>query len=61
MVKNIVSTAVDPNSSSSYRVWGVNVPGAKVLKKIELLETPEVEQAASFLLNPKVIATRLIP
>ena len=57
----ISSDAADVNNSANLRTWGVNLPATKALKKIELLETPEIEQALSFPANPRVIAIRIIP
>jgi hypothetical protein len=50
--------AVNPLEDSSYRVWGVNIPAAKSILKLELLETPEVWKGLSA--SPKVVASRLI-
>jgi hypothetical protein len=50
--------AVNPLDDSSYRVWGVNIPAAKSILKLELLETPEVWKGLSA--SPKVIASRTI-
>lgn len=33
---------LEPSSSDSFRIWGVNVPGDKAIKQVELLSTPEV-------------------
>jgi hypothetical protein len=56
--KELKSAAGNPNSGDSYKVFGVNVPGNKTIKKIELLETPEVWKGLPA--SPKVIASRLI-
>jgi Peptidase M66 len=48
--------ATTPTDGSSYRVWGVNIPAAKAILKLELLETPEVWKGLSA--SPKVIASR---
>jgi hypothetical protein len=50
--------ALNPLEDSSYRVWGVNVPAAKSILKLELLETPEVWKGLS--ISPKVVASRTI-
>jgi hypothetical protein len=55
---DIKPTAADSTDSDSYKVWGVNVPGYKALKKIELLETPEVWKGLPA--NPRVIASRTL-
>jgi VCBS repeat-containing protein len=55
---DIIQGAANPASSDSYRVFGVNVPGNKTIKKLELLETPEVWKG--FPASPKVIATRTL-
>jgi Peptidase M66 len=48
----------DPLSESSFKVWAVNVPAAKAIKLIELLETPEVYKG--FPMNPRVVASRVV-
>jgi hypothetical protein len=55
---DISPEASDPKNGNSFRMWAVNVPAAKQLKKLELLETPDVWQGLPA--NPKVIATRTI-
>jgi Peptidase M66 len=56
---NALSTAaLDPLDSASFRTWAVNVPAAKAIKLIELLETPEVYKGLSA--NPRVIASRVV-
>jgi Peptidase M66 len=50
--------AAIPTDGSSYRVWGVNIPAAKSILKLELLETPEVWKGLSG--SPKVVASRAI-
>ncbi len=55
---DIISTAGEVTNGDSYNIFGVNVPGTKTLKTIELLETPEVWKG--FPANPKVIATRTL-
>lgn len=55
---DIETTSGDPTNSDSYRVFGMNIPGNKAIKKLELLETPEVWKG--FPQSPKVIATRTI-
>jgi hypothetical protein len=56
---NAVSTsALNPLDSASFRTWAVNVPGAKAIKLIELLETPEVYEGLSA--NPRVISSRVV-
>jgi Peptidase M66 len=54
----IPAAAIDPLEDSSYRVWGVNIPAAKSILKLELLETPEVWKGLPA--NPKMIASRTI-
>jgi hypothetical protein len=53
---NINPNATNPLDGSSYRVWGVNIPAAKSILKLELLETPEVWKGLPAV--PKVIASR---
>jgi Peptidase M66 len=53
---NINPNATNPLDGSSYRVWGVNIPAAKSILKLELLETPEVWNGLPA--SPKVIASR---
>jgi Peptidase M66 len=50
--------ANDPKNGNSFRSWVVNVPATKQLKKLELLETPEIWKGLPA--NPKVIATRMV-
>jgi hypothetical protein len=52
------ATVNDTTQSAGYRTWALNIPGVKALKKIELLETPEVFKG--FPVSPRVIATRLV-
>ena len=58
---SIDPSAADINNRASIRTWGVNVPGSKALKKIELLETPQIELGGGVPANAKVIASRLVP
>ena len=55
---NFDPKAADPTDSSSYRMWGVNIPASKAIGKLELLETPEVWKGLSA--SPKVVASRTI-
>lgn len=50
------ASAFDPLNASSFRQWAINVPGDKLIKKIELLETPMVWQGMPQ--NPKVLLDR---
>ena len=50
------ATATDPLKSSSYKTWGVNVPGNKAIARIELLRTPMVWNGMP--LNPMVLISR---
>ena len=47
--------ATNPESSSSFIQWGVNVDGSKALKKLELLDTPKVYEG--FPETPTVLTT----
>jgi VCBS repeat-containing protein len=55
---DIKANAGTPTNSDSYRIFGVNVSGNKTIKKLELLETPEVWKGLPAV--PKVIATRTL-
>ena len=54
----IPAAAANPMDGSSYRVWGVNIPAAKAIQKLEVLETPEVWKGMPAV--AKVIASRTI-
>ncbi|KVP76742.1 peptidase M66 [Burkholderia ubonensis] len=51
-------SAIDPLNTSSFRQWAINVPGDKLIKKIELLDTPMVWKGMPQ--NPKVLLDRQI-
>jgi hypothetical protein len=52
----VPAAASDPTDSASFASWVVNVPGAKAISKIELLDTPMVWKGMPT--TPTVLATR---
>ncbi|OXJ22578.1 peptidase M66 [Burkholderia sp. HI2714] len=50
------ASAVDPLNAGSFRQWAINVPGDRLIKKIELLDTPMVWKGMPQ--NPKILLSR---
>lgn len=50
------TSTTNPTSGDSFKQWTINVPGDKVITKVELLDTPMVWQG--MLLAPNVLASR---
>jgi hypothetical protein len=50
--------AINPNHGDSWKIWGMNIPGEKLIHKMELLETPLVY--LGYPKNPKVISFMIV-
>ena len=50
------ANALDPTNAASYQTWAINVPSAKAISTIELLDTPMVWNGIAA--NPTVLASR---
>jgi hypothetical protein len=50
------TTTTDPTNGNSQRNWVINVPGARAITKIELLDTPMVWKGLPS--SPKVLLSR---
>ncbi|MFN8672065.1 MAG: M66 family metalloprotease [Candidatus Sericytochromatia bacterium] len=50
------STTQDPTNGDSFKVWGINAPGDRPIKKIELLDTPMVWNGMPT--TPRVLMSR---
>ena len=48
--------ALDATHNDSFKIWGINVPGDKIIKKIEVLDTPKAWLGLGA--APKVLLTR---
>ncbi|WP_212749164.1 M66 family metalloprotease, partial [Chitinivorax sp. B] len=55
---SVPASKLDPNNGDSFQIWGVNVPGNKIISKIELLETPMAWNGIGS--NPKVLISKTL-
>jgi hypothetical protein len=55
----VTAKSKDPLSGDSFKTWVINVPGAKAIAKIELLDTPQAWNGVSA--SPTVLVSRSFP